>query len=134
LVAEVLAPGNVYLDEVSEKGALEGVNCVTCHQMDSVDGSPAHLNDLHLLGKATYRSPFGDGAAAQLVWGPLPDVTFKGMRASHSPLHKESLLCASCHQYNRPSNGVAGQHTYTEWLVLLYAGPRCRHRTRPDCH
>ena len=133
-MAEVLDPGNVYLDEVSEPGALEGVNCVTCHQMDSVDGSPAHLNDLHLLGKATYRFPQGNGSPDQYVWGPLTDVTFKGMRPSHSPLHKESLLCASCHQYNRPSNGVAGQHTYTEWLASSYAVPGPGYRTCQDCH
>jgi mono/diheme cytochrome c family protein len=133
-MAEVRDPGNVYLDEVSEKGALEGVNCVTCHQLDSVDGSPAHLNDLHLLGKATYRFPAGQGSPDQFVWGPLSDVTFKGMRASHSPLHKESLLCASCHQYNRPGNGVAGQHTYTEWLASSYAVPGPSYRTCQDCH
>jgi hypothetical protein len=133
-MAEVLDPGNVYLDEVSEKGALEGVNCVTCHQMDSVDGSPAHLNDLHLLGKATYRFPFAGGSPSSFVWGPLTDVTFKGMRASHSTLHKESLLCASCHQYNRPSNGVAGQHTYTEWLASSYAVPGLGYKTCQDCH
>lgn len=131
-MAEVLNPGNVYLDEVTEKGALEGVNCVTCHQMDSVDGSPAHLNDLHLLGKATYRFP--EGSPDSYVWGPLSDVTFKGMRASHSTLHKQSLLCASCHQYNRPSNGVAGQHTYTEWLASSYAVPGPGYRTCQDCH
>jgi len=133
-MAEVRDPGNVYRDEVSEPGALEGVNCVTCHQMDSVDGSPAHLNDLHLLGKATYRFPFGSGSPDSFVWGPLTDVTFKAMRASHSPLHKESLLCASCHQYNRPSNGVAGQHTYTEWLASSFAVPGPGYRTCQDCH
>jgi hypothetical protein len=133
-MAEVRDPGNVYLDEVSEPGALEGVNCVTCHQMDSVDGSPAHLNDLHLLGKATYRFPFGGGPPDSFVWGPLSDVTFKSMRASHSPLHRESLLCASCHQYNRPSNGVAGQHTYTEWLASPFAVPGPAYRTCQDCH
>jgi len=133
-MAEVRDPGNVYLDEVSEPGALEGVNCVTCHQMDSVDGSPAHLNDLHLLGKATYRFPFGSGPPDSFVWGPLSDVTFKSMRASHSPLHRESLLCASCHQYNRPSNGVAGQHTYTEWLASSFAAPGPGYRTCQDCH
>jgi hypothetical protein len=133
-MAEVLDPGNVYLDEVSEPAALEGVNCVTCHQLDSVDGSPAHLNDLHLLGKATYRFPQGKDSTETYVWGPLTDVTFGGMQVSHSTLHKEALLCASCHQYNRPSNGVAGQHTYTEWLASSFAVPGTGYRTCQDCH
>lgn len=133
-MAEVLDPGNVFLDEVSDPAALEGVNCVTCHQLDSVDGSPAHLNDLHLLGKATYRFPQGKDATETFVWGPLTDVTFGGMQASHSTLHKQSLICASCHQYNRPSNGVAGQHTFTEWLASSYAVPGPGYKTCQDCH
>lgn len=132
-MAEVLDPGNVYLDEVTDSAALEGVNCVTCHQLDSVDGSPAHLNDLHILGgKATYRFP--QGSTEDFVWGPLDDVTFFGMRASHSTLHKQSLLCASCHQYDRPDNGVAGQHTFTEWVASPFAVPGPGYRTCQDCH
>lgn len=131
-MAEVLAPGTTYLDEVTEQGALEGVNCVTCHQMDSVN--EANLNALHLLGKATYRFPAGKFSPDSYVWGPLNDVTFDGMRPSHSTLHKSSLLCASCHQYNRPDNGVAGQHTYTEWLASSFAVPGPGYRTCQDCH
>jgi hypothetical protein len=133
-MAEVLDPGNVYLDEVTEKGALQGVNCVSCHQLDAVDTSPAHLNDLHLLGKATYRFPDQIPTTDAFVWGPLDDVTFDAMRVSYSPLHAESRLCASCHQYNRPSNGVAGQHTYTEWLASSFAVPGLGYRTCQDCH
>ncbi len=131
-MAEVRDPGHVYLDEVSEPGALQGVNCVTCHQLDNVDAS--NLNALHLLGKATYRFPVGKGSAEAYVWGPLDDVTYDGMRVSHSPLHGSSLLSASCHQYNRPSNGIAGQHTYSEWLASSYAVPGPGYRTCQDCH
>jgi hypothetical protein len=129
-MAEVLAPGTTYLDEVSEPGALEGVNCVTCHQMDSVNA--ANLNALHVLGKATYRFPVG--STDSYVWGPLDDVTFSGMKPSLSTLHKSPLLCASCHQYNRPSNDVAGQHTYTEWLASSFSTPGPGYRTCQDCH
>jgi hypothetical protein len=132
-MAEVLDPGNVFLDEVTDPGALEGVNCVTCHQLAAVDGSPARLNDLHMLGgKSFYRFP--EGFTEAFVWGPLTDVTFKSMRPSHSTLHKESLLCASCHQYNRPDNGVAGQHTFTEWQASPFAVPGPGYRTCQDCH
>jgi hypothetical protein len=132
-MAEVLAPGTIYLDEVTEQGALEGVNCVTCHQMDSVNA--ANLNALHVVGgKATYRFPAGTSSADAYVWGPLDDVTFNNMRPSHSTLHKSSLLCASCHQYNRPDNNVAGQHTYTEWLASSFAVPGPGYRTCQDCH
>jgi cytochrome c554/c'-like protein len=132
-MAEVRNPGTVYLDEVSEPGALEGVNCVSCHQLDALN--VAHLNALHLVGgKATYRFPLGSVPAGDYVWGPLTDSTFSGMKSSHSPLQRDSLLCASCHQYNHPGNGVQGQHTYTEWQASSYAIPGPGYRTCQDCH
>ena len=131
-MAEVRNPGKVYLDEVSETGALEGVNCVTCHQLDAVDAR--NLNALHLLGKATYRFPLGTSPPGDYVWGPLTDSTFARMQSSHSPLQGESLLCASCHQYDRPDNGVPGQHTYTEWQASSYSVPGPGYRSCQDCH
>lgn len=131
-MADVRNPGNTFLDQVTEPGAREGVNCVTCHQLDSINVT--HLNALHILGKATYRFPMGTLAAGAYVWGPLSDVTFSGMGSSRSTLHKDPLLCASCHQYNRPENGVTGQHTYDEWLASPYASPGPRYRTCQDCH
>jgi hypothetical protein len=131
-MAEVRNPGRIYLDEVSETGALEGVNCVSCHQLDAVNAG--NLNALHLLGKATYRFPLGKAPARDYVWGPLTDSSFAGMQSSHSPLQSDSLLCASCHQYDRPDNGVPGQHTYTEWLASSYAIPGSGYRSCQGCH
>ncbi len=126
--------GNLMLDDPTLPAyGAEGVNCVTCHQMDSVDAG--NLNALHHLGKATYRFPDSDGGDTYtFVWGPLDDVTFGGMRASHSTLHRQSLLCASCHQYANPSTGAPGQNTYGEWLASPFAQPGPGFRTCQDCH
>ena len=35
-MADVFDPGGVFLDEVTVPGALQGVVCVACHQIDSV--------------------------------------------------------------------------------------------------
>ncbi len=132
-MADVFAPGETYLDEVSDANALEGVNCVSCHQMDSVDES--NLDALHLLGKSTYRFP--DGAAfptQDYVWGPLGDVTFFPMKTSLSTLHDTSLVCASCHQYKNPATGAPGQNTYREWAASSFAAPGLGHRDCQDCH
>ncbi len=132
-MADVFDPGNTMLDEVTDPSALEGVNCVTCHQMDSVDAG--NLDALHFLGKSTYRFPDGTSApTSDYVWGPLDDVTFSGMKASHSTLHRTSLLCASCHQYANPDNGAPGQNTYREWEASSFATPGPGQRTCQSCH
>ncbi|MFN7942181.1 MAG: multiheme c-type cytochrome [Thermoanaerobaculia bacterium] len=132
-MADVLDPGHVYLDEVTDEAALEGVNCVTCHQLAWVDEN--HLRALHLLGKSTYRFPLSQQALTQIyVWGPMGDVTFTGMRPSHSTLHTKSLFCAACHEYDNPATGAPGQHTYTEWEESPYAVPGPGLRSCQDCH
>jgi hypothetical protein len=131
-MAEVRNPGSLFLDEVTEPGALEGVNCVSCHQLDSIDTT--HLNALHLLGKSTYRFPNDLLPASSYVWGRLDDVTYSGMPSLYSPLHEQSLICASCHQYDSPFNGISGQHTYTEWQASSYAIAGPGYRSCQDCH
>lgn len=132
-MADVFAPGETYLDEVSEPNALEGVTCVSCHQMDSVNES--NLDALHILGKSTYRFPDGSAFPTQdYVWGPLPDVTFSPMKTSLSTLHDTSLVCASCHQYKNPDTGSPGQNTYREWAASSFAAPGPGHRDCQHCH
>ncbi len=132
-MADVFNPGGTYLDEVSDANALEGVNCVSCHQMDSVDEN--NLDALHLLGKSTYRFPDGSAFPTQdYVWGPLPDVTFSPMKTSLSTLHDSSLVCASCHQYKNPTTGSPGQNTYREWAASSFAAPGPGHRDCQNCH
>ncbi len=134
-MVDILTPGQVMLDEVTDPAGTQGITCVTCHTLTAIDTT--HLNGLHYLGgKSIYRFPDAEVGytTEQYVWGPMSDVTFDYMRASFSPLHGESLLCASCHQYNRPENDQAGQHTYTEWLASPYAVPGPGYRTCQDCH
>jgi hypothetical protein len=103
--------------------------------MDSVNA--ANINALHFVGgKSTYRFPDGDGDAStdQYVWGPLPDASTGAMRASYSTLHKDSRLCASCHQYVNPDTGAPGQNTYVEWQGSPFAVPGPAFKTCQDCH
>jgi hypothetical protein len=129
-MADVFDPGEVFLDEVVSSAALEGVACVGCHQIDSVNDN---VNALHLLGNATYRFP--DGGAMnptfQYVWGPLDDVTFTGMSPSHAPFFDQSRLCASCHQYINPTTGAPGQNTFGQVLPERVNRRHCRRRSAP---
>jgi hypothetical protein len=132
-MADVFNPGHTMLDEVSDGAGSEGVSCVACHQMDSVDAG--NLDALHFLGKSTYRFPADSAAPTwSYVWGPLDDVTFKGMRVSHSTLHRTSLLCAACHQYVNPDTGAPGQNTYREWAASSFATPGPGQRNCQSCH
>ncbi|QQR73663.1 MAG: carboxypeptidase regulatory-like domain-containing protein [Holophagales bacterium] len=129
---DVRTPGQLQLNEVSTEAGIDGVTCLTCHQIDSIDGD---VNALHHLGQSTYRFPVGDQFPTELqVWGPLDDVDFDQMRPSHAAFQRDSRFCASCHQYNNPSNGAAGQHTYTEWLASRFAVPGPGYRTCQSCH
>ena len=130
---DVFNPGQTMLNEVTSTAGLEGVTCVSCHQMDSVDEN--NLDALHFLGKSTYRFPSGGlGETADYVWGPLDDVTFDGMKASHSTLHATSLVCAACHQYKNPDTGAPGQNTYREWAASSFAVPGPGQRNCQSCH
>jgi hypothetical protein len=132
-MADVFNPGQTMLNEVSDPAALEGVSCVACHQMDSVNEN--NLDALHFLGKSTYRFPADPGfSTGDYVWGPLDDVTFPGMKSSHSTLHGTSLVCAACHQYNNPATGAPGQNTYREWAASSFAAPGPGQRTCQSCH
>jgi hypothetical protein len=129
-IEDAQTPGGVFLDEVTLLGGLDGVTCVACHQM-------AHVNDnveaLHHYGNTQYRFPQSNFTALY-VWGPLDDVSFSTMRASHQEGFKEAKFCASCHEYNNPYNGMPGQNTYTEWLASPYAQPGDDFRACQDCH
>ncbi len=127
-------PEGVPLDEATELNGSQGVICVACHQMDSIDAT--HINALNHRGKATFRFPqAGQGeTTAQFEWGPMDDVTFGLMRPSYSPLHGSSELCAACHQYHNPFTDAPGQNTYGEWQASPYGAPGPNQRTCPDCH
>ncbi len=132
---DVFNPGTVQFDAVATPAGLDGVNCVACHQIANVDAS--RINGLHaagpVLGKTDYYFA-NDANAAFQVFGALPDVNTDVMRNIFSPLFKQPLLCASCHQYANPSNGTPGQSTYTEWLASPYAVAGPGFRTCQNCH
>ncbi|MEO8275158.1 MAG: IPTL-CTERM sorting domain-containing protein [Thermoanaerobaculia bacterium] len=127
-------PEGVPLDEATEPNGAQGVICVTCHQMDSIDES--HINALHHRGKATYRFPVPSKGAstASYVWGPMNDVTFSLMRPSYSLLHTKSQICASCHQYHNPTTDAPGQNTFLEWQSSPYGTPGPNYKVCQDCH
>ncbi len=129
-LADVFNPGNVMLDEVVSPGALDGVQCLACHQIHDVNGNVSALNH---LGNSEYRFP-NEEPTQLFVWGPLDDVGFSTMNALYTPLFKESRLCAACHEYNNPDTGAPGQNTYSEWLASPWAVPGPDFRTCQDCH
>ncbi len=129
-IEDVQTPGGVFLDEVTMMAGLDGVTCLACHQI-------AHVNEnvtaLHHRGNAQYRFP--DALSTDLwVWGPLDDVSFSTMRASHQPGLSDSRFCASCHEYNNPDTGAPGQNTYSEWLASPFSQPGESFRACQDCH
>ncbi|MGE0639529.1 MAG: IPTL-CTERM sorting domain-containing protein [Thermoanaerobaculia bacterium] len=127
-------PQGVPFDEVDQQNGIEGIHCTTCHQLDSID--EGNINALHYRGKATYRFPVGGPGVQthQFVWGPMNDVSFDYMQASHSVLHTTATICASCHQYHNPDTDAPGQNTYLEWTESFYAQPGPGYRVCQDCH
>ncbi|GAB4190447.1 MAG: hypothetical protein Tsb002_18480 [Wenzhouxiangellaceae bacterium] len=129
-LADVFDPGNVQLNQVAQAGALDGVQCLACHQVHEVNNN---VSALHHLGNAEYRFP--DQPITQFfVWGPLADVGFPTMNALATPLFEQSLFCASCHEYINPDTGAPGQSTYTEWLAGPWSQPGPNFRTCQNCH
>lgn len=128
---DVATPGLLALDAVTSPAGLDGVGCLTCHQIQDVNNN---VTALHHLGNSSYRFPSGDGAINwQFVWGPLPDVTLV-MRNSEAAIFSNSRFCASCHEYQNPTTHAAGQTTYSEWLASSYAVPGPGFKSCQDCH
>lgn len=135
-ILEVRAPGTGMLDEATTDAELEGITCTACHQLDAVSSDPGTL---HTVGPApaTWRFPLagiGGSTTHDYVWGPLDDVDYPFMRASHAPVFSTSLFCASCHEYGNDETGAPGQTTYTEWLASSWAVPGTGFRACQDCH
>jgi nitrate/TMAO reductase-like tetraheme cytochrome c subunit len=131
---DVFTPGQLAYDQISTQPGRDGVSCLGCHQQAQVN--PAFINGIaHVDGKVSYRFPDDPTYVTSLyVFGNLPDVENTTMRNSYSPLFGTSLICAGCHQYNRPDNGAPGQNTYNEWLASPYAQPGPGLRTCQNCH
>jgi hypothetical protein len=108
--------------------AAKGVHCDYCHKVSGVGAGEIGLAhgsfNLNLLRPAKAK----DGEEArQIFFGPLDDAD-RGDDA-FSPLYKQSLYCASCHE--GVVFGVPVYTTYSEWLAspAKQAGKQCQ-----DCH
>lgn len=131
---DVRTPGQLPFNQISGAIGLDGVSCLGCHQIADVDAS--QLNGLHHVGgKSDYRFPAATEHPTEFwVWGPLRDVEAGTMRNLYSPLFKQALMCASCHQYNNPETGAPGQNTYVEWQASPFAQPGPNQKVCQDCH
>lgn len=127
VMSDAMDPGNTLFNANSGPGVTDGVSCLGCHQIHEL-GNP---NATHTVGAGSkYRFPTGEVSTERFVWGPLDDVDTAFMRASHAPFFKDSQMCASCHQYQRPF----GQTTYDEWLASPFAVAGPGFRSCQDCH
>jgi hypothetical protein len=104
--------------------AGQGVHCDYCHKVVDAPtdklGTRFGRDGLKLLRPADKR---------QLFFGPLDDAFREGESFGYSPLHRESRICASCHE-----GVVFGVHvygTYSEWLAspARRQGQQCQ-----SCH
>ncbi len=124
------APTSPLLSDIRDlKGvAAKGVHCDFCHKI--VDASDQNLGRTHGRFNLTLLRPekAQDGEVQrQLFFGPLTDVD--RISDAYSPLYKQSLYCASCHE--GVVFGVPVYTTYSEWLAspAYKKGTQCQ-----DCH
>ncbi len=95
----------------------EGVGCDVCHAIADVDVS----------------DPLGH---PRITLEPGPKRGARpGVRADHevivSPLFASSQLCAGCHYFADPANGLPVDWTYAQWLASPHA---TRGETCQSCH
>ena len=114
----IRAPYGTRPHELTATGR-EGVTCDFCHKILAVRTNPATgapYDDTPGVASYEYRRP-PDGA--QFFAGPYDDVDV-GVDV-HSPLHRESLFCAPCHQGSFWSERV--YDSFGEWQKSRYADP-----------
>lgn len=84
----------------------EGITCDFCHTIQGVKLAERGLNTFEIKIGLVKRGPSGREAV------PYHEV-------ASSPLYRDSLLCAGCHQYVNPA-GVVVLGTYAEWSEGFY--------------
>ncbi len=101
-----------------------GVQCVTCHSIESVEGTQ---NAQFTLSEQTYFGATGSAAANE-----AHPVQRSALFADPA---QKSILCGTCHDVLNP-NGARLEATFSEWYANAYNAPRdpSRHRTCQDCH
>lgn len=115
------SPGASALEaELPGQGPLAGVHCDFCHKISGFgSGTPGltHGRDLFNLARPAPN-------ARPVVIGPLPNSRRENV--AYSPLYKQSLFCAPCHEGT--VLGTPVYTTFSEWTA--WAGTEsCQ-----DCH
>lgn len=101
---------------LKRKVSWEGVSCDHCHSVESVRKEGA--NFVAVVNVSDVKS------------GPSRDAASTAHRTVYSEVHRNSEICAPCHQY-RNKLGLDVLTTYSEWLESSAAkqGRQCQ-----DCH
>jgi len=107
-----LTSDGLNLDEIDPSKL--GVPCVTCHQVDGVEGT--HNNPLTFALDRTLRGPIADPRGNPVHESrPSPFVD--------SAAREHSDVCGSCHDIVTPL-GAHIERTYAEWKGSIYADPQ----------
>jgi hypothetical protein len=115
------APGASSLEaELPAAGILGGTHCDLCHKVK--DLGPGTLGLTHGRDLFTLARPAPAGRP--VVLGPLPDSTRENV--AYSPLYKQSLFCAPCHE-----GTVLGAPVYTSFSEWQAWGGN---QSCQDCH
>ena len=122
------APTTLDWDHPADPVALHGVHCDYCHKIagagrDKLGLSHGRFN-LNLLRPSPSQ---GEQEQQQVFLGPLDDVD-RGEDA-YSPLYRQSLYCASCHE-----GTVFGVHVYSTWTEWLASPASQKGQQCQDCH
>jgi hypothetical protein len=110
------------LVEADHPASRDGVNCDACHTMAAVDVSGE---------SATFRLR----PEERTKYGPLCDaVDHYFHKMGCSPLHGESLFCASCHHWSSPVLAAAKVRVFGEYEEWRESGYAKRSVSCQDCH
>ncbi len=114
-----LMTGEVGLYSRESASSQQGVSCIFCHTLESVQGgNGGWVSDpgrVRMYRGGDYLAEAGIENAAHLVMAS-PGVHKADMMR---PFYSDSALCMSCHQLEQ--SGVKLQSTYEEWRASSYA-------------
>lgn len=82
----------------------DGVSCDFCHRIKNVELSKKQPFEIETNGTK---------------YGPFKEVSSPAHEVSYSENHKNSELCAGCHEYKNPK-GISILTTYSEWKAGPY--------------
>ena len=118
------ADGFIMPIDLSDPLIGHGIQCVTCHSIESIQGTQ---NAQFTLSETTYYGRTGSEAANAAH--PM-----KASALFNDP-NQQSLLCGTCHDVLNP-NGARLEATFSEWYGNAYNAPNdpAQHRTCQDCH